>query len=86
VQNGSLYAVDGTITFESLFSGDRNENDAKDRRTTASFRATMTDPRKAEFEQDGDTVRVVYPEDRTSIVEGEFDFFFQRGIPAQPFP
>lgn len=86
VQNGALYAVEGTITFESLFSGDRNEDDARDRRTTASFRATVTDPRDAELEQDGDAVRIVYPDEKKSIVEGEFDFFFQRGIPAQPFP
>ena len=44
-QNGALYAVGGSITFESLFSGDPNETSAEKRLTEASFEATVVDPR-----------------------------------------
>jgi hypothetical protein len=78
-QNGALYSVDGSITFESLFSGDPNESDAEDRRTIANFSATFADPRHI-LPTGG-----IDPE-RTSTVQGWFDFYFQRGQPAQPFP
>lgn len=37
---------------------------------------------------DGTTgqLTLTYPQDRTSSVTGNFRFYFQRGIPAQPFP
>jgi hypothetical protein len=73
-----LYAVEGTITFQSLFSGDLNEHDASDRRTQATFEANFADPRKAEA--DGS-----YAAEVKSTVWGNFSFFFQRGQPAQPF-
>jgi hypothetical protein len=86
VQNGALYAVSGDIVFESLFSGDRNENDAKRRLTKGNFRAEVTDPRDAELvEGDGGLV-VEYTPEHVSHVEGSFEFYFQRGVPAQPFP
>lgn len=88
VQNGAAYSVSGTITFGSLFSGDRNENNADDRLTDAEFDAVVADPRDAELSSDPATggVKVTYPEEVTSLVHGEFRFFFQRGVPAQPFP
>ena len=44
VQNRSLYALDGTITFSALFSGDRNEDQSDDRLTAGSFQATVVSP------------------------------------------
>ncbi|MEB2311851.1 MAG: hypothetical protein OZ921_06715 [Sorangiineae bacterium] len=78
-QNGTLYSIDGTITFNALFSGDRNESSADERLTDAEFEATFADPR--DLQPDG-----TYPPERTSTVRGWFRFFFQRGQPAQPFP
>lgn len=79
-QNGTLYAMDGSITFQSLFSGDPNESDADDRLTEASFEASFADPRH----MDPTTGEV--DAERMSIVTGWFSFLFQRGQPAQPFP
>lgn len=78
-QNGTLHAVEGTITFSDLFSGDPNETNGDDRLTDAEFDATFVDPRDA-------TADGSYPAGRTSRVTGKFRFFFQRGQPAQPFP
>jgi hypothetical protein len=78
-QNATIYAIGGSITFNSLFSGDRNESDADDRLTDASFDATFADPR--EVQADGS-----YDAARSSAVTGWFRFYFQRGQPAQPFP
>jgi len=72
-QNGALYALSGSITFSSLFSGDPNESSADDRLTEAAFEAVFTDPRDPEVAHQ-------------STVRGEFSFYFQRGQPAQPFP
>ncbi len=77
-QNGTLYSMDGTITFDSLFSGDLNEGNADDRLTDAKFEASFADPRH--MQADG----TVDPE-RMSTVSGWFRFFFERGQPAQPF-
>src|SRR5690606_30464893 len=46
-QNGALYAVEGSITFDELFSGDPNETNGDDRLTEANFDATFVDPRDA---------------------------------------
>lgn len=78
-QNRALYAVDGTITFKELFSGNPHERSGEDRLTEAEFEATFVDPRKAL--PDG-----TYPVGMTSTVRGWFRFFYQRGQPAQPFP
>ncbi|MFO0568783.1 MAG: hypothetical protein U0263_24185 [Polyangiaceae bacterium] len=78
-QNGTLYSVDGTIRFASLFSGDPNEDNADDRLTEASFSATFADPRDVLASGEVDP-------DKTSLVTGWFRFYFQRGQPAQPFP
>jgi len=77
-QNGTVYSIDGTITFTSLWSGDLNEDSADKRLTEATFDATFADPRLLLGEDPND------PE-LTSRVTGYFRFFFQRGQPAQPF-
>jgi hypothetical protein len=127
VQNGALNSVSGTITFNRLFSGDRNENNAEERLTEAHFEALVADPRDAKLVPisgggsgaagdggtteggtpapdarpppppssgtDGSTVityagsvTVDYGAEQTSRVTGDFQFYFQRGVPAQPFP
>ncbi|MBX3183349.1 MAG: hypothetical protein KIT72_03720 [Polyangiaceae bacterium] len=78
-QNGTIYSIDGTITFSSLFSNDPNETHGDDRLTEASFDVTVADPRAANL--DGE-----YPEGSTSRLTGWFRYFFERGQPAQPFP
>jgi hypothetical protein len=102
-QNPTVFSVGGTITFHKLFSGNRNENNADDRRTLADFDAFVADPRSAtvgpvqqppdggqpSFDGGGvfgyadGGLAVQY---KTSRVNGHFDFYFQRGLPAQPFP
>lgn len=78
-QNGTLYSLEGQITFDSLFSGDPNELEADERLTEASFDAEFADPRLVgRAAADGI--------DAVSRVSGWFRFFFQRGPPAQPFP
>ena len=79
-QNSVLYAVDGTITFEALFNGDPNESDGNKKLTVAKFDVLIADPRDA----DPGTLNI--PDDKTSRLEGEFRFHFQRGQPGQPFP
>ncbi len=78
-QNGTLHSIDGTITFDALFSGDLNEDSADDRLTEAQFEASFADPRHTLADGSVD------PE-RMSTVTGWFRFFFERGQPAQPFP
>jgi hypothetical protein len=78
-ENGTAYSLSGTITFNSLFSGDPNESKAAERLTDADFDATFADPR--ELTADGSVDAAT-----TSLVSGHFRFFFQRGQPAQPFP
>jgi hypothetical protein len=83
LQNATLYSIDGTITFHSLFSGDPNEGDAEDRLTHAEFSANFADPRKA---IPSDSERLQFPPEVESQVSGFFRFYFQRGQPAQRFP
>lgn len=78
-QTATLHALQGTMTFEALFSGDRNETRADDRLTEASFDVEVADPR--DLSREG-----VVPEQRRSRLTGAFRFFFERGQPAQPFP
>ncbi len=95
-QNGALYALCGSITFDSLFSGDPNEDDSEDRLTEGSFTAVFGDPRDAADGPTGagypsagecsDSILSGYSAERLSVVEGDFSFYFQRGPPAQPFP
>lgn len=77
-QNVTIYSIDGTIRFRSLFSGDVNEENADARLTEAEFTATFADPRELTPGDPPDPALV-------STVTGSFRFFFQRGQPAQPF-
>ena len=79
-QNVVLYGVDGTITFNHLFSGDPNESVGADKLTEANFEVRIADPRH----MDRETREV--PEDKLSTLKGYFRFHFQRGKPGQPFP
>jgi hypothetical protein len=85
VQNGAVYAYDGWMRFDSLFSGDRNETRAQDRLTAATFEALVADPRAMEYDADGN-LTPNEGDGRSSTVTGTFQFYFQRGVPAQPFP
>ena len=80
-ENIALYGMAGSITFTHLFSGDRNESDADDRLTEATFDdIQIADPRDQPPE--GGPV----PDDRITHLKGKFRFYFERGQPAQPFP
>lgn len=77
-QNTVLYAISGTVTFTELFSGDPNEKDAAEKLSKGSFDVMVADPR------DFDSATGEIP--NQSNITGNFEFFFQRGQPAQPFP
>jgi hypothetical protein len=77
-QNSATYSVSGTITFNSIFSGDPNEEDSDARLTDAKFNVRFADPRELVDAPDVEAVT-------SSDVIGKFNFFFQRGQPAQPF-
>jgi hypothetical protein len=80
-QNGTIYSVSGTITFNSLFSGDLNESSSEDRLTDATFTdISFADPRELAAAADATAAAAI-----TSLVSGHFRFFFQRGQPSQPF-
>lgn len=79
-QNGTVYSVEGTINFASLFSGDLNEGSSENRKTNAKFTASFADPRELVDAAD-DTAATALK----SNVTGDFNFFFQRGQPSQPF-
>lgn len=80
LQNGALYSIDGTITFDHLFSGNPNETVGERRLTQAKFEnVRFADPRDSNA--DGS-----FDESVVSRVNGWFRFYFQRGQPAQPFP
>jgi len=80
-QVGTIYSVSGTITFKSLFSGDLNESSSEDRLTDATFTdVSFADPRELVNAADTTSAAAL-----TSLVSGNFRFFFQRGQPSQPF-
>lgn len=100
-QNPTVFSVGGTITFHSLFSGNKNEDEADQRLTNAEFDALVTDPRDAMLEPSDTADAGAVPDGgvvfdygdggvvvhyTTSRVLGQFRFYFQRGQPAQPFP
>jgi len=85
-QNINLYAIDGTITFDALFSGDPNETQGSEKLTDARFEVTLADPRDAVLEGTARQGNIVVPEEKTSTLNGWFRFNFQRGQPGQPFP
>jgi hypothetical protein len=79
-QNVVLYAVDGTITFDALFSGDLNETVGAEKFTDARFSVNVADPRNIV----PGTLDI--PDDSKSTLNGWFRFHFKRGQPGQPFP
>jgi hypothetical protein len=85
-QNIVLYAIDGTITFDALFSGDPNESQGSEKLTDARFEVTLADPRDATLEGMPRQGNISVPADKTSKLSGWFRFNFQRGQPGQPFP
>jgi hypothetical protein len=87
-ENANLFTIGGWVTFEKLFSGDPNENNADDRQTVGHFELRLVDPREATplAEPDANGVAYTFPEDRVSTISGNFSFVFHRGTPAQPFP
>ena len=76
-QNATIYSISGAIVFHSLFNGDPNVASAEDRLTHATFTAQFADPRQVSAGAPS--------EELVSQVRGEFEFYFQRGQPAQPF-
>jgi hypothetical protein len=86
-QNAALYSVGGWIRYDSLFSWDVNEDDADRRFTDAEFEAVVANPRDGVLaENSSGQVVIEYPGDSSSVVDGDFQFFFHRGSPAQAFP
>ena len=76
---GATSMLGGTITFNSLFSGDINEQDGSKRLTEASFEVRFGNP--CDHPPNGP-----WDEELVSVVTGYIKFYFQRGQPAQPFP
>ncbi len=68
-----------TIVFNSLFDGNPNESNAKQRLTDATFEFFLADPREICPGGLGPP-----PPCRGHLV-GNFKFYFQAGVPAQPF-
>ena len=67
-----------SIVFTHLFDGDIGESNAQQRRTVADFDFYLGDPRE---------VCAGGPPPRCrGHLQGHFDFYFQRGRPAQAFP
>jgi hypothetical protein len=81
-QNTILYAVDGSVTFHALFSGDPNETSAEEKLTDAEFDVEVGDLRDTPFGEYAGNV----PEGLRSRISGKFRFYFERGQPGQPFP
>lgn len=69
-----------TITFDSLFDGNPDEADAKERLSQARFELFLGDPREIAPGGLGPPPRC------RGHMCGDFKFYFQRGRPAQPFP
>jgi hypothetical protein len=78
-QNSVLYAISGSMTFHSIFSGDPNESSATEKLTDAEFsEIDVADPRDS-------PAGMIAPR-HVSKLHGFFRFYFQRGQPGQPFP
>lgn len=83
-QNLVLYAVSGSIRFNSLWSADPAEGSAAEKLIYASsFDIVVGDPRDAPtgVPVGPDSI----PPEYTSRLTGHFRFYFERGKPAQPF-
>lgn len=79
-QDVSLQAIDGTITFAALFSGDLSDRKESDRLIAAEFEVTVADPRLLPADGSAPDPALI------SRVRGSFRFYFRRGPSAQPFP
>jgi hypothetical protein len=66
----AFLAVDGTITFDSIYAPNLDAGDTL-------VEARLEDVRFEDREE---------PEDRHAVLNGFFSFFYQRGSPAQRFP
>jgi len=88
-----------TVTFQSLFSGNPDEVRAAERLTKGSFTVYLADPRETcpgaprttrpdvgDDAGPGGGVSARPPPPCRGWLRGEFEFYFQRGKPAQPFP
>jgi len=69
-----------SITFQSLFDGNENESSAAERLTQATFTLYLADPR------DACPGGLGPPPPCRGKLTGQFQFYFQRGRPGQPFP
>jgi hypothetical protein len=69
-----------TIAFHDLFDGNENESDAHQRLSYADFDLYFADPREACPGGLG------APPPCRGHLRGNFNFYFERGQPAQPFP
>jgi len=76
----SLPIGNSTITFQHLFNGNPNETDAAERLTQGSFDVVLADPRNI------CPGGVGPPAACQGHLTGSFNFYFERGRPAQPFP
>ena len=82
VSGGGLKEVGSdrsTISFQSLYSNDEFAS-AADRRIKGCFDVYLADPREISQDSAGPA-----PPCRGHL-RGTFDFFYERGRPAQPFP
>lgn len=80
-ENTVFYGISGTITFTHIFNGNPNESDASKKLTEGDFDVMVGDPQSiVRSGPDAGTI----PDQ--SELKGHFQFFFQRGQPAQPFP
>lgn len=82
-QDVTLEAISGTIQFEHLFNGDLKERAKEERLIVGSFDVMFANPR--DIPPGGTSVDEI-PAELQSRVTGNFDFYFRRAQPAQPFP
>lgn len=69
-----------SITFQSLFDGNEDESNAAQRFTSATFKVYLADPR------DACPGGLGPPPPCRGYLTGSFQFYFERGLPGQPFP
>jgi hypothetical protein len=68
------------IKFSALFNGNAGESNAEQRHTIGDFDFYLADPRETCPGGLGPPPRC------RAHLKGRFDFYFERGRPAQPFP
>lgn len=81
-QNIVLYGLDGWITFTELFDGNPNERVGEEKLSKASFDVQFGDMADVPLGKPATDV----PIGLQSTVTGDFNFYFERGQPGQPFP